>query len=226
MIEQAKQRAHAEVVDAIVGAARAQLAEVGAAALSVRRVARELGMASSAIYRYVRSRDDLLTLLIIRAYDDLGDHVAASVPPDGAPTDRWVAAARSVRDWAVAHPHEHALLYGSPVPGYAAPDDTIAPGSRVIAILAGIVADAPRPAVEDPADPALVTQLDAIADDFDLPVDAGTVARMIAAWSQLFGLVSLEVFGQLQNTDIDGDALLAETARGMAQHLGLADSPG
>lgn len=223
VIEQAKQRAHDEVVAAIVASARAQLAEVGAAALSVRRVARELGMASSGIYRYVRSRDDLLTLLIIRAYDDLGDFVAAAVAADASATEQWVAAARAVRDWAIANPHEHALLYGSPVPGYAAPEDTVAPGTRVIATLAGIVADAAPPAADDPGNPVLAGQLEGIAGELGLEVGAGTMARMMAAWSQVFGLVSLEVFGQLQNSDIDGDALIAQTARGMAGHLGLPD---
>ena len=55
------------------------LAEHGAAALSLRAVTRELGMVSSAVYRYVANRDELLTLLLVEAYTDLADAVDAAV---------------------------------------------------------------------------------------------------------------------------------------------------
>ena len=86
----------------------------------------------------------LLTALIVEAYDSLGDHVDAVIESTRRrnPLDRWVGAAEAVRDWAVQHPHEHALLYGSPVPGYAAPDDTVVPGTRVSRALIQIVDDA------------------------------------------------------------------------------------
>src|SRR6188472_658153 len=126
-----RERARAEITAEIVRAGRRQLATDGAAALSLRAVARELDMVSSAVYRYVASRDDLLTILIIEAYDALGGVVeAASAPGRGrTPAGRFLAAGRAVRTWAVAHPHEFALLYGSPVPGYEAPPDTIAPAA-------------------------------------------------------------------------------------------------
>src|SRR5262245_34376835 len=125
-------RARAEITKEIVAAGRRQLATDGAAALSLRAVARELGMVSSAVYRYVASRDDLLTLLIIEAYDALGAAVEVAAAPGRGrtPAGRFFAAGRAVRAWAVANPHEYALLYGSPVPGYQAPQDTIGPASR------------------------------------------------------------------------------------------------
>ncbi len=102
-------------------------------------------MASSAVYRYFPSRDDLLTALIVDAYDAIGDGGGAR---RGAPGDRardlrgrWRAACRAVRGWALAHPHEYALVYGSPVPGYAAPESTIGPAARVGELLCRIVAD-------------------------------------------------------------------------------------
>ncbi|MDH4077762.1 MAG: TetR/AcrR family transcriptional regulator, partial [Acidimicrobiia bacterium] len=103
-----------------MAAARRQLAAEGAAALSLRSVARELGMVSSAVYRYFESRDALLTGLIVDAYDALGAAAeAAAETRDGSDLDRWVITARAIREWALDHPHEYALLYGSPVPGYA-----------------------------------------------------------------------------------------------------------
>src|SRR6476659_8563452 len=103
----ARARARAEITAEIIEAARHQLATEGAAALSLRAVARELGMVSSAVYRYVASRDDLLTLLIIEAYDALGAAVEAAAAPGRGrtPAGRFLAAGRAVRAGAVAnHP--------------------------------------------------------------------------------------------------------------------------
>ena len=87
-------------------------------------------MVSSAIYRYFPSRDDLLTALIVDGYNAIGEvaEQADAACPAGEYTGRWLAVCRAVRDWALAHPHEYALVYGSPVPGYQAPQQTIGPG--------------------------------------------------------------------------------------------------
>lgn len=228
MVQQAKQRAHAEVLDAITDAARNELAEVGAAALSLRKVARSLGMVSSAIYRYVGSRDELLTLLIVRAYDDLGTTVEQADSPDDRPFRRWVAAASAVREWAVANPHEYALVYGSPVPGYAAPQDTVEPGTRVSTVLARIVSDAVgsndmqltgATALEG----LLGQQVESLAVNLGLDIPPAILVRLITAWSQLFGLVSFELFGQLQGMEVDREALFLEAVTGMAGYIGLPD---
>src|ERR1700756_1738163 len=117
-IATARERARAELTREIKEEARRQLAEVGAHGLSLRAVARELGMVSSALYRYFPSRDDLLTALIIDAYDAIGSAAEAAIAASaGAPArERWAAACRAIRAWAVANPHEYALIYGSPVP--------------------------------------------------------------------------------------------------------------
>ena len=120
-IPTARMRAKAEVRGEIIAEARRQLALQGAPALSLRAVTRQLGMASSAVYRYFPSRDDLITALIVEAYDALGVVAEAAVATDGPAGDRWGALCRSIRGWAVEHPHEYALIYGSPIPGYQAP---------------------------------------------------------------------------------------------------------
>jgi AcrR family transcriptional regulator len=140
----ARERVRAELTREIAEIARRQLATDGAAGLSLRAVAREMGMVSSAIYRYFSSRDELLTALIIDGYNALG---AAVEDAEGAcPRDdyagRWLAACQAVRAWAVANPHEYALVYGSPVPGYQAPERTIEPATRVAAVLGAITSDA------------------------------------------------------------------------------------
>jgi AcrR family transcriptional regulator len=134
-------RVRAEITREITDIARTQLAADGAAALSLRAVARDLGMVSSAVYRYFGSRDELLTALISDGYDALGEAVEkadAACPRDGYAA-RWRSATRAGRDWAVAHPHEYALLYGSPVPGYQAPEEAIAPAARSAAVFGRLV---------------------------------------------------------------------------------------
>src|SRR5262252_9106984 len=121
----ARARARAELTREIKEEARRQLAEVGGNGLSLRAVARALGMVSSALYRYFPSRDDLLTALIIDAYDSLGAAAERAVAGSGAEPGasaraQWRACCTAVRDWAIANPHEYALIYGSPVPGYQA----------------------------------------------------------------------------------------------------------
>src|SRR3712207_6501458 len=157
-----RERVRAELTAEITAAARRQLAEVGAAALSLRAVARELGMASSALYRYFPSRDDLLTRLIVDGYDALGAAAEDADDPEESARDRWTAVCRAVRTWARAHPHEYALLYGSPVPGYRAPRDTVPAASRVGVVLGRIVGDAARDGALPPTagerDPGLVSQ--------------------------------------------------------------------
>ena len=139
-----RSRVRAQLTQEIKDEARRQLAEAGASALSLRAVARELGMVSSGIYRYFKSRDDLLTALIIDAYDSLGAEVEAAEalcePTDFA--GRWGACCHGVRNWALRQPHEYALIYGSPVPGYRAPVDTNSPASRVTQALVAIIREA------------------------------------------------------------------------------------
>src|SRR5215468_11121607 len=138
----ARQRARAELTREIKEEARRQLADSGAGGLSLRAVARELGMVSSALYRYYPSRDDLLTALIIDAYDAVGKAAEDAVAAASGAGRKWAAACHAIRAWALAHPHEYALIYGSPVPGYRAPEATIGPASRVPLAFVSVLADA------------------------------------------------------------------------------------
>src|SRR5580765_3994859 len=106
-------RNRAAIEAEILELGRLHLAREGAAALSLRAIARDLGMVSSAVYRYVASRDDLLTLLIVAAFSSLGDAVeeAHAAVAESDLTGRWQAIGRSLRAWALEHPHEYALVY-------------------------------------------------------------------------------------------------------------------
>ncbi|MEU3856383.1 TetR/AcrR family transcriptional regulator [Streptomyces sp. NPDC028722] len=224
----ARARARQEVTAAIKGAARGQLVAEGAAKLSLRAVARELGMVSSAVYRYFPSRDDLLTALIIDAYDALGEAAeqardAASAAP---PLDRWTAVCEAVRDWALAHPHEYALIYGSPVPGYSAPDTTVRAAARVGLVLIGIVREAHQdPGLTVPPLPAgLRPEAERMAADLAPGLPPEAAAALVAAWAQLFGLVGFEVFGQFTRVVEDRAPFFRHAATRLAHGVGLTQS--
>ncbi|GGV00476.1 TetR family transcriptional regulator [Streptomyces litmocidini] len=225
IVRGARARARIEITAAIKEEARTQLAAEGAAKLSLRAVARELGMVSSALYRYFPSRDDLLTALIVDAYDAVGAAAerAAAEAEDERPLDRWTAACRSVRAWAVAHPHEYALIYGSPVPGYTAPQDTVVPASRVGLVLIDIVrrAHTGEGVALPPLPDALRPEAARISADIAPDLPPALAAALVAAWSQLFGLVSFEVFGQFHRVVEDRDTFFAAAARRLGQDVGL-----
>ena len=228
-LQQARARARAEVVAEIVDSARRQLAEVGPSDLSLRAVARDLGVVSSAVYRYVASRDELLTLLIVDAYDSLGEHVEGVVGDDrtAAPLDRWVGACLAVRNWALEHRHEYALLYGTPVPGYDAPGDRTTPaGTRVSLALLSIVRDAATdghlaeregPIVSE----GLAGDLAALRDLVELHVSDAVLVRALAGWTQLFGLVTFELFSQTRGLTDHDEELLRACAELTGTEIGL-----
>jgi AcrR family transcriptional regulator len=186
----------------IIELGRRHLVSAGAAGLSLRAVARDLGMVSSAVYRYVASRDDLLTLLLVDAYSELADAVdRAGAAAGGCWSDQLLAMAHAARAWAIDQPARWALLYGSPVPGYHAPRErTVGPGTRVVgallnAIGAGIAAGA-IPVPNLPVAQPLSSEFDLLREEFDFGGDDATVAKCFLLWAGLVGAISLEVFGQ------------------------------
>ncbi len=204
-----RQRARAQAIEDIKRIARDQLAQEGSAALSLRAIARELGIVSSAVYRYVPSRDELLTMLIIDAYNALGAAVegaeGACAREDFA--GRWRAIGRAARTWAVASPSEYALIYGSPVPGYQAPvERTGEPGTRVSMLLLALVADIQRERPSVGLDGPLGQDFAALRDGLGLPIGDELLARTYLVFSALFGLISFELFGQFRGSLTDYEA--------------------
>jgi AcrR family transcriptional regulator len=222
----ARERARAELTREIKEEARRQLAVHGAQGLSLRAVARELGMVSSALYRYFPSRDELLTALIIEAYDALGAAAeAASAGP--APADvrgRWRAACHAVRDWALAHPHEYALIYGSPVPGYRAPRATIAPAIRVARVIGGLLTHADPPSPPGALPPKLAGQAATVAAAIAPEAPGTVITRGLIALTQLFGMISFELFGQFVGSLDPADAFFGYAVDQMADFIGVGAS--
>jgi AcrR family transcriptional regulator len=225
----ARDLARVELTRAILDSARRQLADVGPAALSVRAVARDLGMASSAVYRYFPSRDALLTALLVQAYDALGEAVEqadASVRDRADLRNRWRRSCHAIRDWALAQPHEYALLYGSPVPGYAAPEDTVPAAARVPLLLLTLAAEAQERGLALATAPMPVPRkeqraLRGIRELTDFTIDDERLVRCLMAWENLFGHVSLELFGHMYRGVVDYDAHFEHVVDRLAHDLGL-----
>jgi AcrR family transcriptional regulator len=229
-VETARARARAELTREIKQEARRQLAAEGASALSLRAVARELGMVSSALYRYFPSREDLLTALIIDAYDAVGT-AAEEADRVADPADiraRWGSVCRAVRAWALANPHEYALVYGSPVPGYRAPQDTIAHANRVTEVLIGLLRAAGEAGtlVPDTLLPSMAADADRLSNTVLQGIPPAGIVRGLMAWTQLFGLISFELFGHLVGSVADYDVLFDESVSKMAEFVGFTSPAG
>jgi AcrR family transcriptional regulator len=222
------------MIGEIKAVARRQLATEGAN-LSLRAIARELGMVSSALYRYFAGRDDLLTALIRDAYRELGDaaeQADASVADRADIRGRWRVTSRAIRAWALAHPAEYGLIYGTPVPGYVAPADTTEQARRPIRALGLIIVQAgPARGVTDVTGaggavltlgPALSAEIEGIHGALGIPEFSDAVmVRGLIAWTLLFGALSFELFGRIDQIINQRDEWFDVQMEAMADYIGL-----
>jgi AcrR family transcriptional regulator len=246
-----RERLRAETWRELKGAALAEVREVGAAGLVLRSVARRLGMSPAGLYRYVDSRDALLTVLIADGYHDVADHllvalggdpaaalaadrpapqVATVAAPGSGPAARLEAVALAYRSWSVAHPNEFGLLFGDPIPGYAAPEGGVTVeamrrmGQALATPILELAARGELRVHEALAAPEVAGTMGPMSDlGHDLPGDVAAV--LLLSWGRLHGQVSLEVFGHHHWLLPDGCEALyrAEIAR-MQEDLGAVGS--
>jgi AcrR family transcriptional regulator len=225
-----RERTRAATVAEIKQLAWHQLAEVGAAALSLRRIATDMGMTSSALYRYFASRDDLLNELVVDGFSSLADALEAAEAEleDGPETNRWLHLASAHRRWALEHPTEYALIYGTPVPGLESDTDErhvhMKRGVNVLfrcmvhALSSGEIDTS---ALDTTITPALRRRLEGWRNEigFDLPPTA--LAGCLFAWTQLHGAVSLELSGHLAPEFQPADELFEQQMRQVLVVLGF-----
>jgi AcrR family transcriptional regulator len=231
----ARERVREEMTAEILAVAGAHLARDGAAALSLRSIARDLGMAPSALYRYFDGRDALLSALILAAYEALADEAERAA--DGAEgggaagatreAERWLWVPRALRRWALEHPHQWGLIFGTPVPGYEAPEDTVAPYARMaVALVRPLVAAHQagrlRPdARRQPASAELRAAVAPVSEGLFSDMPAETAVSALGAWTTVVGAISLEVFGHWRNTVLEPELLFEATMADVAESLGL-----
>lgn len=183
--------------------ARQQMAEVGAAALSLRSIAREMGLTAPALYRYFPSRDALVTALIVEAYQALA---AAMQAADAAQArddfhGRFQSLAFAFREWAVQHPQDFALIYGTPIPGYEAPrEQTVAPASQVLQAIGSVLIEAWQvrrlnlPEAYQEISPAMHTAVTEIIQSLPTAVPAAGIVLTMTIWARLYGVVWGELY--------------------------------
>ncbi|MFJ6691976.1 TetR/AcrR family transcriptional regulator [Streptomyces sp. NPDC091294] len=200
-----RERRRAAAAQEILDAAERQIGEHGPAALSLRAVARSLGMTVQALYHYFPNRDALVTALIAKAYGELSDALQAAADaeraaPSSAP--RLVAVAEAYRDWGVARPEHFQLLYGTPLRYYAAPAEgpTTQAVRRMGAIFqrelfAGFSPAQLAAADVPPLSPPYREHLEQLPLHAQGDLPPAAVALFLSAWGHVHGLVVLEVFG-------------------------------
>lgn len=188
-------------------------------------------MAPSAIYRYFDGRDALLHALILGAYEVLADGAALAGSKargrDVSDVERWGAAPRAMRAWAVSNPQQWGLIFGSPVPGYEAPDDT----TDLYARLAGAVVEPVSIAwaegriapgrFGDGESRQLRSALSPVVEALAPDLPAELVMCLVQSWATIVGMISLEVFGHWKNTVLDPGLAFESMLRTLAGQLGL-----
>jgi AcrR family transcriptional regulator len=196
-------RLHDTIRREILDTAWEQTAANGAAALSLRAIARQMGLTAPALYRYYPDRDALVTALIVDAFTSFGQALlqAREAVPQQEYAARLVAVGRAYREWALAYPQRYALIFGTPIPGYVAPTEvTLPPAANGLRVLIEILDDAWRagslPLPENP----LSAELQARIEDWRSQVGSTALPYAhylaLAIWSRVHGLASLELYGQ------------------------------
>ncbi|MFD8723235.1 TetR/AcrR family transcriptional regulator [Streptomyces sp. NPDC059629] len=209
-----RERYRSQVRADIKARAWAQLAKSGASGLSLNAIAKELGMSGPALYRYFGSRDELITELIRDAYRGLAETFRAAAD-SGAGIE---GLAHALRRWALEDPQRYFLVYGTPVPGYHAPDDITAIAQEIMAALLDVCAAA-EPEAPAPASAGFTAHLSQHRRwAGDHPATPGVLRRALAFWTRMHGVLSLELAGHFTGMGFDQDRLfdaeVAELASG------------
>lgn len=198
-----RERYRTQVREEIKQYAWEQIAAAGVPALSLNAIAKQVGMSGPALYRYFASRDELITELIRDAYRSLAETLETTLGK-GADVS---GLAFAVREWALRDPQRYFLIYGTPVPGYHAPEDTTAISNRVMTVLIAAFSALPPAEHKSPFDSHL-EQHRHWAGDASVP--AATLHRAISFWTRLHGVLSLELAGHFTGMEFDPALLFTE----------------
>jgi AcrR family transcriptional regulator len=204
-----RERYRAQVRQEVKEAALRQLAEAGPGGLSISAIGKQLGVSGPALYRYFASRDDLLTELVIDAYNDFAAALTAATSHVSGHDLRlrFDTLARAYRSWAVAQPHRYGLLFGPPLPGYDAhAQRLIDAAQKAMNLLLDILGASGDHASHPPAQP-LASQLAAWAQPHHPGTNPAVALRAVLIWSRLHGIVGLEIAGNFASMGLDPDQL-------------------
>lgn len=191
----------------IKGLARRMLVAGGPQAISLRAIARDMGMTAPAIYRYFPSLDALVFALAEDLYTELRETVDAARAGAADPGEQLAEMARAFRRWSLAHPAEFGLIFGNPVPGVASfegeclgPEHAAARlGAVFLEVFAEFWKQRPLPTPpEGDIEAKLGPHLEPYHEHHEVPLPVTAIYAYLSGWTRLYGLVALEVFGHLQ----------------------------
>ncbi|MDK4275488.1 TetR/AcrR family transcriptional regulator [Corynebacterium accolens] len=222
MAQTPRERAREETMTRIIELGRKQLANGGVEALNLRAIARELGIVSSGIYRYVADRAQLITLLIVDAFDELDNAVAQRDDARAQPRERFVEVVSAMRQWALEFPQRWGLIYGTPIVGYQAPAaETMAAGTKVSRRLATLLEQSTVASLGQRS-PQLDADMEAATEDMGSDLSADAMEMALEAWVRIIGLINAEVFGYLGRDTLSEFAEFhARSVSRLADELGL-----
>lgn len=213
-METRRARARRDTLAEIKGLARQQMQTEGTAAISLRGIAREMGVTVTALYRYYANRDDLITALIADAFNALAD--ALEIAAHAHDQSDYIEQARQIfiayRRWALEHPTDFQLIYGNPIPGYVAPREVTVPavvrGFAVMlrALVSAVHAGQAQVVLEHPIPASVSESLRAAIEADHYPVTVEQFYFGIAMWTRLHGIIMLELFHHLQPVVSDVEA--------------------
>lgn len=225
-----RERLREATIEEIKAVARRQMAEEGVANISLRGIARQMGMSAPALYRYFASYDKLITALIADAYTSLGEAMALARETVSATAygEQLHAIAHAYRDWAIMYPEDYLLIYGTPIPGYDAPIKVIGPpAKRIWSIFFEILLDAQAagefvvPNMFNQPLPNYEQMQEHLRESLNQPVDVSILHHAVTLWTQLHGLIMAELTGRFRI--LGGEPFQLEV-RYMVERLGLAIS--
>jgi len=223
-----RERQRTATLNEIKQTARRLLTDHGPGAISLRAIAREVGMSAAALYRYFPSLEALVADVCTDVYGELRDAVDAAGAATEGPGPQLVAMAHGFRHWSIANPQEFALLFGTPVPGVAEMEGECEPpdhpGARLGSVFLGPFAqlwtELARP--PDPHDDELREHLaPAFAAHGDEVLPPCAMLTFLGAWTRLYGLVALEVFGHLRWAITDVDPLFEAEVAAFVRQLAV-----
>ncbi|MFC5667786.1 TetR/AcrR family transcriptional regulator [Kitasatospora misakiensis] len=226
-----RERQREQTAAEILTAARHLLAVDGPAALTLRATAREVGMTAPGVCRYFPDHRALVQAVVAGLYRDLAAELEAArdARPDAPTADRLADAARALRRWALAHRSEFTLLFGKPVPdaGTAPEDPAHDAGWRFGQVFLGLMTQlwregAIQPQATPDLAPAWWSQYDDLREHLTQDVPLPVLHQFVQAWTRIYGLVALEVFGHLDFTLADPEPFFQQTLSDVLAELGAA----
>ncbi|QKV91756.1 WHG domain-containing protein [Streptomyces sp. NA02950] len=225
-----RERLRIATIREIKDVARTLLVQEGPENVTIRAIAREMGMTAPAVYRYFSSRDALILQLRVDIFEEMARFMRGVLGklPEEEPGRRLISGARALRIWAIKHPHEFGLILGPWAPGLGREETK--PERHMGLVLGSVFSDLvsdlwrlrgfPAPEGEE-LDAGLARQLTTLSEDQDVDMPPGAIAVMLRCWVRLYGVISLEALGHMSFALAEGQSFFEFELRSLCTVLDI-----